>query len=64
MLEFSNKDFKAAIVKTKMLLQGIPATLETNEKLKNFIKEIENIKKQRRILELKNAINKKKTQLD
>ena len=62
MLEFSYKDFKAAIIKNKMLLQGTSKTLETNEKITS--KEMETRKNQLKILELKNAIIKIKTQLD
>lgn len=32
MLEFSNKDFEAAIIKNKMLQHGISNTVETNLK--------------------------------
>ena len=45
-----------------MLLQGTSKTLETNEKITS--KEMETRKNQIKILELKNAIIKIKTQLD
>lgn len=39
-----------------MLLQATTNSLETNEKIENLIKEIEIIKKQVKIMELKNTI--------
>lgn len=38
------KDFKAAIIKSKMLPQGISNTFDTKEKIKGLSKEMENIK--------------------
>lgn len=64
-LEFSDKDFKAAVI--KMSQQMITNTVETNKKENSLIKEIkslrgrkiENIKKnQKEILEHKNTITK------
>lgn len=54
MLEFSEKDFKAAFIKT---LDSIINFLEINEKIKNLRKETEATKKNRMgIIELKNKV--------
>ena len=42
MVESSDKDFKAAVV--KMLQQSVTKSLETNERIRNLSKEIEVIK--------------------
>lgn len=57
MLEWSDKDFKTAIL--KMCEQSIMNSLETNEKIENLNKEIDVIKKsQMEFIELKNTISK------
>lgn len=58
MLDLFDKDYKSAI--TKMLLQAIMKTLETNEKIKSLSKEIEHTKKNVQILELKKYKNQNK----
>lgn len=58
MLDLFDKDYKSAI--TKMLLQAIMKTLETNEKIKSLSKEIEHTKKNVQILELKKYKNQHK----
>lgn len=58
MLDLSGKDFKAVIM--KMFQQAMANMFETNTKLKNLSKGIEDVKKnQAEILELKNAVTKR-----
>ena len=57
MLDLPGKDFKAVIM--KMFQQAMAKMFETNTKLKNLSKGIEDVKKnQAEILELKNAVTK------
>lgn len=59
MLELSDNDFKADIL--KMLEQGTMHTLQTNIKIESFSKRVEDIKKNKQILELKSAVAEIKT---
>ena len=58
MLELSDEDFKAAIIKIRQ--PATMNTLETNKNIESLSKEMEDIRKnQMEILELKNKVTKK-----
>ena len=60
MVESSDKDFKAAVI--KMLQQSLTKSLETNEKIKNLSREMEVIKgTKKELYNWKNTVTEIKT---